>query len=74
MMRLHPGATRTAWLSKSLTEQKTASDRTELGNELAVIPLWRLHFNILRQRLPSNMVSPLSGSIGFRELTSRARR
>lgn len=58
-----------------LDRTKTASDRTELGNELAVILLWRLRFNISRQCLPSNMVSPLSGSVGsVPELTSRARR
>jgi hypothetical protein len=37
MMRFHPGATRTTWLNK-LIEQKTASGRTELENELAVAP------------------------------------
>ena len=60
-MRLHPGATRT-WLSNHSTEQKTVSGRTELGNKLAVILLWRLHFDIFRHCLFSSIVSSLSGT------------
>jgi hypothetical protein len=62
MMRLHPGARRTMWFSKSLLKHKMTSGRTELGNELAVIPLWRLPCHILCHFLPSSMVSSLSGS------------
>lgn len=45
-----------------LVEQKITSGRTELGNELAVVPLWRLPCHIFCHFLPSSMVSSLSGS------------
>lgn len=66
MMRLHPGAGGINVVQRNLIELNITSGRTELRNELAVVPLWRLRCDIICQIfcqfLPRSMVSSLPGS------------